>query len=87
MITKQEAYERTVRVKSQATLINIKLELIESLIEQAISNGEFDIFFNIQHNEITYESIKNILTEKNFKLSFCYDPHSLGMLIDWSSDD
>lgn len=84
MITRQQAYERTVRVNSQKTLIEMKIKILETIINKAISDGLFTTFFSICSGSISYEPIKKILEDKDFTCQPSFEP--AGLYIFWSSD-
>lgn len=84
MMTRQQAYERTVRVNSQKTLIDMKIKALETTINKAISDGLFTTFFNIDSSSIPYNSIIEVLEAKNF--TWQTSKMSCGLYISWSSD-
>lgn len=84
MLTRRQAYERTVRVNSQKTLIDMKIKILEATINKAISDGLFKTFFSIDSNSIPYSSIIEVLEAKNFTWQASNMPD--GLYISWSSD-
>ena len=86
LLTRQQAYKQTVRIKSKDTLINLKIKDIERLINIAINNGEFSVFYSISVSSIVYDTISNILIDKEFDIKKNLSSHDQGIFIYWNSD-
>ena len=86
LLTRQQAYKQTVRIKAKDTLINLKIKDIERLINIAINNGEFSVFYSISVSSIVYDTIANILIDKEFDIKKNLSSHDQGIFIYWNSD-
>lgn len=82
MISKKEAYEKTVKINSDKMVLNTEIKSLENSIEKAIFEGSYQVFFPIQVGSVAYQPIKKILEDKGYEVKRSLD--SPGLSIHWS---